>query len=289
MVANIGLMLIGSKGFQKEILWFETIEAIKKTDKGESLDTKLNVGSGEGIIRPMKRSDDPLVGPDALMVMIPSDLDNLVKHHDTNKIDRINMGSFNLYLIKDESKSPLTLAGPFLGAPQAVMGCERIIALGVTRIWVFGWCGSIDPALRIGDLLIPTSGVSEEGTSQHYPIGERSLTTDDELNGVLERSLKEKSLHYRKGAVWTTDAPFRETPGKVKEFQDQGVLAVEMEMSALMTLSIFRKVKLSGLLVVSDELFELKWRPGFSKPEFSDALGLAREIILDLARSMNHD
>ena len=41
-----------------------------------------------------------------------------------------------------------------------------------------------------------------------------------------------------------------------------------MEMSALMTLAIYRSVKLSGLLVVSDELFDLKWHRGFSSPLF---------------------
>jgi hypothetical protein len=30
-----------------------------------------------------------------------------------------------------------------------------------------------------------------------------------------------------------------------------------------MTLAVYRSVKLSGLLVVSDELFQLKWHRGF--------------------------
>jgi len=167
------------------------------------------------------------------------------------------------------------------------MGMEMIIPLGVKRIWVFGWCGSLDPTLRIGDLVIPTSGISEEGTSQHYPIGEMPLTTDTELNEILAEALEKEGQTFRRGMVWTTDAPFRETPSKVKEFQNRGVLAVDMEMSALMTLAIFRDIKLTGLLVVSDELFDLKWNPGFSSPEFQKGLGFAREFLFSLVERLS--
>jgi purine-nucleoside phosphorylase len=37
------------------------------------------------------------------------------------------------------------------------------------------------------------------------------------------------------GSSWTTDAPFRETAEAIKAAQDKGILAVEMEASALYT------------------------------------------------------
>jgi len=241
----------------------------------------------EGIIRPMRRKTSPEVGPDVLMVMGTYDLDYFVSPKQGKDFTRSEMGFFNLYQVKDGRNISFTLAGSFLGAPQAVMGMEMIIPLGVKRIWVFGYCGSIDPTLRIGDLVIPTSGISEEGTSQHYPIGERPLATDTALNEILVEALEKEGQTFRRGMVWTTDAPFRETPSKVKEFQGRGVLAVDMEMSALMTLAIFRDVKLTGLLVVSDELFDLKWNPGFSSPEFHKGLGFAREFLLGVVERLS--
>ncbi len=241
----------------------------------------------EGIISPMRTKSDLEVGPDVLMVMGTSDLDYFVSLKQGKNFARVEMGFFNLYQVKDGLDISFTLAGSFLGAPQAVMGMEMIIPLGVKRIWVFGWCGSLDPTLRIGDLVIPTSGISEEGTSQHYPIGEMPLTTDTALNEILAEALEKEGQTFRRGKVWTTDAPFRETPSKVKEFQNRGVLAVDMEMSALMTLAIFRNIKLTGLLVVSDELFDLKWNPGFSSPEFQKGLGFAREFLFKLVERLS--
>lgn len=84
------------------------------------------------------------------------------------------------------------------------------------------------------------------------------------------------------GRVWTTDAPYRETLSKVTSYQHQGVLAVEMEMSALMTVAAYRGVKLAGLLVVSDELFNLTWHAGFKNPVFKTKRELAAQTLLGL-------
>ena len=243
----------------------------------------------EGLIRPTKRKADPGVGPDAIMAMIPSGLDFLVKTSHAKKVPLFDMNFYHLYQYRAKlgTKVLLTLLGPFLGAPQAVMAMEKMIALGAKRVWVIGWCGSLQKNLRIGDLLIPTDALSEEGTSQHYPIGEKISSTDEKLNQILEEALQKRAQNFRRGTVWTTDALYRETPAKIKEYQAKGVMAVEMEMSALMTLAIYRKVKLGALLVVSDELFELKWHTGFSSPKLKQASRYAGELIMGLVTSKN--
>ena len=180
--------------------------------------------NNEGIISPRKGKTDPDVGPDVIMVMIRSEIEFLTKV--TKNVKSFDMGFFKLFQSNSGQKISFTLAGPFLGAPQAVMGMEKIIALGAERIWVVGWCGSIQHDLKIGDLVIPASAVSEEGTSHHYPIDEKKRHTNGELNGMIEKSLQEKGYSFRRGLVWTTDAPYRETPAKIKVYQKRGVLAV---------------------------------------------------------------
>jgi purine-nucleoside phosphorylase len=239
----------------------------------------------EGIIKALKKKSDPEIEDDVMMIMIPSEIDYLTRIN-KKRLAQYNMGIFNSYRIKTLSDVFLNLAGPFLGAPHAVMGMEKLIALGAKRFWVMGWCGSLNPELRIGDLVIPSSAISEEGTSAHYPI-ESDLKTDAQLNELLEQYLLKKGHLFQKGLLWTTDAPYRETPEKIKAYQKKGALAVEMEMSALVTVSIFRQVKLTGLLVVSDELFDLKWNPGFSNPKLKQGSRLACEILTDLVKSLH--
>ena len=246
----------------------------------DSLNIRLQ--SDDAVIQPRKGKGDPAMGPDALMVVISQDLVRLSK---LKPMDSFDQGFFKIFRDKGQTEAGLSLAGPFLGAPQAAMVMEKIIALGAKRICLFGWCGSLQPDLRIGDLLIPLHAIAEEGTSKHYPIGKSKPGTDPGLNRILERALEQEGLPFRKGTVWTTDAPYRETASKVKAYREKGVLAVEMEMSALMTLAAYRSVKLSGLLVVSDELFDLNWHRGFSSPVFKRRCELAGNLLLELFES----
>jgi uridine phosphorylase len=219
--------------------------------------------------------------------MIPSYLDLITRISQAHKIEHSHMALYDMYRIGDGSGGSFALSGPFLGAPQAVIGMEKLIALGVQRIWVLGWCGSLQPDLRIGDLVLPTTALSEEGTSQHYPVGEKMPRADEELSQMLDDALRKNGQSFVRGMVWTTDAPYRETAMKVKTYQEKGVLAVDMEMSALMTLAMYRAVRLSGLLVVSDELFDLKWHSGFKSPELRKTSRVAVKVLLDLVESMN--
>ena len=181
---------------------------------------------------------------------------------------------------------PITIAGPILGAPQAVLVLEKLIALGSRVIIVFGWCGSLQSDLTIGDWLLPSSARSEEGASSHYPMSAARFLPDADLFESLQDYWMQNGFSVRAGPIWTTDAPLRETVDKVRGYGEEGLLAVEMEMSALFHVAEYRKVRLAGLLVVSDELFTLKWRPGFRKSRFKQACRLASETLLDFCSSL---
>jgi uridine phosphorylase len=178
-------------------------------------------------------------------------------------------------------EKPITLAGPAPGAPYAVMVLEKLIALGVRAVVALGWCGSLSPEARIGDLIIPETALSEEGTSGHYPLGESGPTATPDLRRILQERLTAAGVNFHSGKVWTTDAIYRETETKVLAYGSQGILAVEMEMSALFTVARFRGVALAGLLVVSDELFTLTWRHGLRDDRFRRSRQQAVSTALD--------
>ena len=60
-----------------------------------------------------------------------------------------------------------------------------------------------------------------------------------------------------------------------------------MELSAIFSVAAFRHMKAAGLLVVSDELSEYEWRPGFKKPEFKAARETVCLTALELARELS--
>jgi len=183
--------------------------------------------------------------------------------------------------------SPYCLVGPFMGAPQAAMLMETLSVWGGGHFLFVGWCGAIDPGLQPGDILLPTSAFVDEGTSRCYGVNnDQVVLPPDKLQQSVKVLLQEKGLPFHEGAIWSTDGVFRETPSKVRTFREQGALAVEMEVSACLTVAHMRQVQFAALLVVSDELSDLKWRPGFSDPRFKQACKAVSQTIETLCQTL---
>ncbi|MFK5953007.1 MAG: nucleoside phosphorylase [Desulfobacterium sp.] len=181
-------------------------------------------------------------------------------------------------------------AGPYIGAPYAVMLLESLIARGARQIIVIGWCGSISPEMKIGDIIMPHAAISHEGTSQNYmdctepypviPVPSPPSTSPG-LSEKLTQLLGEKQIPVKAGCIWTTDAIYRETAEKVAFFHSKGARAVEMECSALFAVAAHHKVELVALLVVSDELSKTQWKPAFKSKAFGSARQQVADAVID--------
>jgi len=241
--------------------------------------------SGEEVlIRPVKGPRDPEAAPDLILAMTAPLLELFVRKTGAMEARVSDYGLYRVYQAfrEGEGGPRLTLAGPFIGAPQAVMGLEKMIALGAKRVLAAGVCGSLQDGLCVGDMVIPLCAVSEEGTSRHYGSGTSTPPADKGLSASIQKEVERRGLACRSGHVWTTDAPYRETRDKVQAFQARGMLAVEMEMAALLTVARYRGVRFSGLMAVSDELFGPEWRPAFSGKALKRACLDLVEVLLSV-------
>lgn len=159
-------------------------------------------------------------------------------------------------------------AGPAIGAPMAAMTLEKLIVMGARRIILCGWCGAIDRSLRVGDIVVPASALSGEGTSAYYTDSTR-IEPSRELSRQLAALFSGQDFSLSQGTVWSTDAVYRESRTMLRSLsQEKEVVAVDMEFSALCSVASFRQVELAAVLVVSDEIWGDSWRPGFSKELF---------------------
>jgi len=179
------------------------------------------------------------------------------------------------------------LVGPFMGAPQAAMLMEVLSAWGGRYFLLVGWCGAVDEGLQIGDILLPNAAWIDEGTSRGYGVADdRIKLPTDGLHEKVKTLLEDQARPYHEGAVWTTDAVFRETPAKVNRFQSCGALAVEMEVSACLTVARRNGLDFAAVLVVSDELTGPTWRPGFRDPRFQQACHAVSRMIESLCQTI---
>jgi uridine phosphorylase len=177
----------------------------------------------------------------------------------------------------------LTLVAPALGAPYAAMVTEKLIALGAARVLALGWCGSLSPQVRIGDLILPDQAFPGDGTSPHYLGEAAAVAPHPALYNLLACGLDHAGLLGHTGPVWSTDAFYRETPALVQSCQDQGILGIDLELAAVLAVSQFRGIAAAALLIVSDELFTLTWQPARGSEAFRAGRREALQLILDAA------
>ncbi|UCD78778.1 MAG: nucleoside phosphorylase [Desulfobacterales bacterium] len=236
----------------------------------------------DAIINPQKSKFSPDIGSVAAMAATRADLFLLCDLLQFNKNEYERLFISRLYFNRSRLGS-FSVTGPFVGAPYAVMLLETLIAWGARRIIFLGWCGAVSDTVKIGDLILPTSVVIDEGTSKHYGIDDIDhLPVSFRMVRKIGQALKKKDIEYHEGTVWTTDAVYREGRQQVQAHRQKGVLAVDMEISALYSAAKFRGVDLGGILVVSDELSSMKWRPGFKHKKFMDGRQTACRVTKEL-------
>lgn len=235
------------------------------------------------IINPYAPKGGPPLPP---LAVLAGNLGDLATVCGNLGIDKSAFRSFITSRLYHQPKSPYALVGPMIGAPYAVMLMETLMAWGSSSFLFFGWCGAVSPDVNIGDIIVPTAAFIDEGTSLHYhgKTGDPAVSgteITESIIGVLNRS----GLPHHRGAIWTTDGFYRETPERVKHFQSRNALAVEMELSALFSVGKFRNLDVGAVLVVSDTLADFSWRQGFKDPRFKAQRRAVCEVISELCKA----
>jgi uridine phosphorylase len=168
------------------------------------------------------------------------------------------IGKHPVYIYKFQGKS-VTVFHPGLGAPLAAAFLEELIACGVTKYIVCGGCGVLNREIMAGHPVILTAAVRDEGTSYHYLPPAREIKAHPKGVAALEKTLAAEGVDYRLGKSWTTDAIYRETPGRRKLRVEEGCDVVEMEAAAFFAVAKFREVVLGQLVYGGDLVVPDGW------------------------------
>jgi uridine phosphorylase len=127
------------------------------------------------------------------------------------------------------------IIGCAVGAPFAVLVAEELFACGCHILISLTSAGQINPLANPPYFVVIDRALRDEGTSYHYAAPELFAEADPQIIAAAMHALTEKGMPARKGASWTTDAPFRETADAIAAARKRGALAVEMEAAALYT------------------------------------------------------
>lgn len=184
-----------------------------------------------------------------------------------------------------EGDDAVAVLNPGTGAPTSVTMLELVIACGAETVVAVGGAGALVDEMALGNVVIPTSAVRDEGTSFHYLPAKRTIDLDSSIATKLDNFLSERDVPHRMAPIWTTDGLFRETPDRVQRRRDEGAVLVDMECAALAAVCQFRGVEFGQFLYAGDSLASEDWdHRGWNHA--SDIRETLLDLAIDAARSL---
>ena len=153
--------------------------------------------------------------------------------------------------------TPVSMQTSGMGTPSLAIVVEELLRLGATRLMRVGTCGGIARGLRTGDLVIATASCPVDGTTATYLHGEAyAPAADFGLTRALVDAAARAGVEARTGLVASVDVFYNTDADYAQRWRERGVLAFEMEASALFFLAARAGVQAGCALTVSDVLSE---------------------------------
>ncbi|MEA2652332.1 MAG: purine-nucleoside phosphorylase [Chloroflexota bacterium] len=152
---------------------------------------------------------------------------------------------------------PVSVQTSGIGTPSLSIVVEELLRLGAKRLIRVGTCGGIGAGLKTGDLVIATAACPVDGATTTYLHGEPyAPAADFSLTRALVDAAEAAGIPARTGLVASVDVFYNTDDDYASRWRERGVLAFEMEASALFFLAARAGVRAACALTVSDVLSE---------------------------------
>ena len=150
---------------------------------------------------------------------------------------------------------PVSVQTSGMGTPSLSIVVEELLRLGARRLVRVGTCGGIAKGLTTGELVIATAACPVDGATSTYLHGEAyAPAADFALTRALVDAAAAQGISARTGLVASVDVFYNTDPDYAQRWRDRGVLAFEMEASALFYLAARDGAAAACALTVSDVL-----------------------------------
>ncbi|GAV14177.1 purine nucleoside phosphorylase DeoD-type [Paenibacillus sp. E194] len=179
----------------------------------------------------------------------------------------------------------ISVQGTGMGVPTTSIYVNELInEYGVKNLFRVGTCGAMQKDVHVRDVVLAQATCTDSSMNRHVfggydysPIASFSL-----LKGAYENAVA-KGMNVHVGNIFTSDMFYRDDKSVVQKLMDYGVLAVEMETTALYTLAAKYGVNALTILTVSDHLLTGEETTSQERQTtFNDMMEVALETAISL-------
>jgi DeoD family purine-nucleoside phosphorylase len=183
----------------------------------------------------------------------------------------------------------ITIATTGMGAPSTAIVLEELINLGGKVFIRVGSAGGIDPNLNVGDVVVATGSIRDDGTTPNYLRTTFPAVADFDITKTIIEVGKEIKPNLAYGVVISEDAfyiPYSDE--EMEKFVKAKVKAIEMESGCVFIVSAARGVKAGALFALDGNVYLKSVKPFgaeelFKKAE-EDAIKIGLEAIYKLSK-----
>jgi uridine phosphorylase len=156
------------------------------------------------------------------------------------------------------SGTPVVVCSHGIGAPGAAIAFEELVAAGARCLIRAGTCGSLQPYLHAGDVVIANGAVDNTGYGRETVPRGYPAVASPALVLALEQAAMNAAYPFTTGIVLSRDNFYRGVVTTVDYvlFSQANVLAVEMECAALFHVANLRGVQAAAILAVDGNVLE---------------------------------
>ncbi len=157
---------------------------------------------------------------------------------------------------------PMSVQSTGMGCPSMAIVAEELIRLGARCLVRVGTSGIVSERIAPGELIVATGSVANDGTTRQYLRGAPYAPIADHavVRALLDAG-QELGTAPHTGLIQTEDAFYATSPADVPVLRERGVLAVEMEASALFLIAALRRVQAGCVLVASNHIGDPQFVP----------------------------
>jgi len=203
--------------------------------------------------------------------------------------------------------TPLTICSTGIGCPSAAIAVEELRNVGVETVVRIGTIGALQEDVEIGDMIVATGAAKEEGTSKRYESAEypavpsydvlASLVDSAEANegvgthGSASTADGPEGAAVHVGPIVSDDAFYNESDEYVADWNEAGLLGVEMEAATVFSLARRRGMRAGAICTVDGNLVEGTQKgadsddelPEKAKDNVERAIAIGLDAVTELA------
>jgi len=141
-----------------------------------------------------------------------------------------------------------------IGAPAAAMAMHCLGYLDqVDAVIMLGLAGGLAEEMQMGDIVLPTASIRDEGASRHYLHSDVPALPNFKVQRVIAETGAEMGVRTRSGIFKTTDYRMWEFDGEFAALlKEQKVVAIDMEIAALFSVGYSLGKPVGAAMLISD-------------------------------------